>query len=53
VRMITVTERAKEELKAILVAIGVGPEEGLRLLPTESNGFVVAIDTEMSADQVI
>lgn len=51
--MITVTERAKEELKAILVAIGAGPDEGLRLLPTEGNGFVLGIDTEMSADQVV
>lgn len=51
--MITVTERAKEELKAILVDIGASPDEGLRLLPTEDGDFALSIDTEMSADQVV
>jgi Fe-S cluster assembly iron-binding protein IscA len=51
--MITVTERAMEELKAILVAIEASPDEGLRLLPTDAGEFVLGIDTEMSADQVV
>jgi Fe-S cluster assembly iron-binding protein IscA len=51
--MITVTERAKEKLKAILVDTGASTDEGLRLLPTENEGFALAMDTEMSADQVV
>jgi len=51
--MITVTERAKEELKAILIDCGAGPDEGLRLLPRPDSVFVLGIDTEMSGDQVV
>jgi Fe-S cluster assembly iron-binding protein IscA len=51
--MITVTERAKEELKAILIASEADPEEGLRLLPRPDGLFVLGIDTEMSGDQVV
>lgn len=51
--MITVTERAKEELKAILVAIGADPEEGLRLLPRQDGVYVLDLDTELSGDQVV
>jgi hypothetical protein len=51
--VITVTENAKKELKEILEAAGAGPEEGLRLLPTETDKFVLGLDTEMSADQVV
>lgn len=51
--MITVTEQAKEELKAILVANGAAPEEGLRLLPTSDGNLVLTIDTMLSGDQVV
>lgn len=51
--MITVTENAKKELKEILVAAGAGPEEGLRLFPTETDNYLLGLDTEMSADQVV
>jgi hypothetical protein len=51
--MITVTERAKEELKAILIDIGANPDEGLRLLPGPGGRFILGIDTEMSGDQVV
>jgi len=51
--MITVTERAKEELKAILVASGADPEEGLRLLPGLDGVCVLALDNELSGDQVV
>jgi len=51
--MITVTERAKEELKLILIASKAAPEEGLRLLPSPDGRFALGIDTEMSGDQVV
>ena len=51
--MITITERAKEELKAILIASEADPEEGLRLLPKLDETFVLALDTELSGDLVI
>jgi hypothetical protein len=51
--VITVTETAKKELKEILVTAGAGPDEGLRLLPTETDKYVLSLDTEMSADQVV
>jgi len=50
--MITVTERAKEELKGLLIDSGAGPDEGLRLLPSP-DGVLLGIDTEMSGDQVV
>lgn len=51
--MITVTERAKEKLKALLIASEAVPEEGLRLLPRPDGLFVLALDTELSGDQVV
>jgi len=51
--MITVTERAKQELETLLITSGVEPEEGLRLLPSPDGIFVLGIDTEMSGDQVV
>ena len=48
--MITVTERAKEELKAILIDSGAGPDEGLRLMPSPDGVFLLGIDTEMPGD---
>ena len=51
--MITITDRAKQELKALMVENGVSLEEGLRLLPNDSGQFVLRIGTEMSADQVV
>jgi len=51
--VITVTERAKRALKAILIAIGGEPDEGLRLLPEPAGSFVVALSTELSGDTVI
>lgn len=51
--MITVTERAKEELKGLLITSRAEPEEGLRLLPSPDGVFVLGIDTEMSGDQVV
>jgi len=51
--MITVTESAKEELKAIFIASGADPEQGLRLLPTPDGRFVLALDTELPGDEVV
>jgi len=51
--MITVTERAKEQLKTMLIASQAGPDEGLRLLPSLGGRFVLAIGTELSGDQVV
>lgn len=51
--MITVTERAKEELKDMLVAAEAEPYEGLRLLPTSDGVFELMLDTEMSGDLVV
>lgn len=51
--MITVTEGAKEVLKAILIARRADPEKGLRLLPRSDGRFVLTLDTELSGDQVV
>lgn len=51
--MITVTERAKEELKKVLIGAEAESYEGLRLLPTSNNTFGFMLDTEMSGDLVI
>jgi Fe-S cluster assembly iron-binding protein IscA len=51
--VITITERAKEELKDVLVAAEAEPYEGLRLLPTSEDVFELMLDTEMSGDLVI
>jgi len=50
--MITVSERAKEELKAILIAIGADLDKGLRLQPT-ADGFALTLDSKLSGDQVV
>lgn len=51
--MITVTERAKEELRSILIASEADPDEGLRLLPRPGGGFVLTVGDELSGDLVI
>lgn len=51
--MITVTESAKEELKAILLSHEAESDEGLRLLPSPDGRFVLALDSELRGDQVI
>jgi Fe-S cluster assembly iron-binding protein IscA len=51
--VIAVTERAKQELKTILADSGADLGAGLRLLPRDSGEFVLGIDNEMSADQVV
>lgn len=51
--MITVTERAKEELKAMLIAAEAEPDEGLRLLPRPDSRFELMLGTELSGDQVV
>ena len=51
--MITVTERAKQELKTILIASEADPDKGLRLLPSPEGKFVLAVGPELSGDQVI
>lgn len=50
--MITVTERAKQELKNLLIMNGADADEGLRLLPYPG-GFALILDTELSGDQVV
>ena len=51
--MVTVTERAKEELKAILIASRADPDEGLRLLPRSDGRFELVLDAELPGDQVV
>ena len=51
--MITVTERAKQELETLLITSGADADEGLRLLPAPGGRFILGIDTEMSGDQVV
>jgi Fe-S cluster assembly iron-binding protein IscA len=51
--VITITERAKEELREVLIAAEAEPYEGLRLLPTSEGVFGLMLDTEMSGDLVI
>jgi len=51
--MITVTDRAKEELKAILIASEAGPDEGLRLLLTAEGKFMLSLGTELHGDLVV
>jgi Fe-S cluster assembly iron-binding protein IscA len=51
--VITITERAKEELKDVLVAAEAEPYEGLRLLPTSNDVFSFMLDMKMSGDLVI
>jgi Fe-S cluster assembly iron-binding protein IscA len=51
--VITITERAKEELREVLIAAEAEPQEGLRLLPTTDGVFELMLDTEMSGDLVV
>ena len=51
--MITVTEHAKAELKSMLISLEADIDEGLRLLPTADDTFVLIIDTILSGDQVV
>jgi Fe-S cluster assembly iron-binding protein IscA len=51
--VITVTERAREELKAILIAAEAPPDKGLRMLPTSDDVIELILDTDMSGDTVL
>ena len=52
--MVTVTERAREELGSILAAASIaGPEVGLRLTTTAPGQFNLTTDTEREADRVV
>ena len=51
--MITVTERAKKELEAILLANMRDSDEGLRFLPSADGTLVLALGAELPGDQVV
>jgi Fe-S cluster assembly iron-binding protein IscA len=51
--MITVTERAKQELKRIFTDREGDPQGGLRLLVSSPGEFGLSTDMEMSGDQVV
>jgi len=51
--MITVTEQAKASLKSMLISLGADTDEGLRLLPTTDDEFVLVVDRLLSGDQLI
>jgi len=51
--VVTVTEKAKRVLKAILMASRPSSDEGLRLLPEPGGNFVVVLGTELTGDLVI
>ena len=51
--MITVTDTAKQVLRAILTASEADPDEGLRLLPRSDGRFELVLDTELPGDQVV
>lgn len=51
--MITVTQRAKEELKRILSAKVDNPQAGMRLSTSGPSEFVLGIDVEKPGDQVV
>jgi len=51
--MLTVTERAKEELKEILLAGSRGPEDRLRLALAGPGHVGVVLDREREGDQVV
>lgn len=51
--MISVTERAKQALKSILMDMEADLDKGLRLLPSPKGEFVLALDVPMSGDQVV
>jgi Fe-S cluster assembly iron-binding protein IscA len=50
--MVTVTERAAQELKEILEAQAVEPEQVLRLV-REAQGFSLRLDKESAGDEVV
>lgn len=50
--MVTVTERAAQELKEILEAQAVEPEQVLRLV-REAQGFSLHLDKESAGDEVV
>ena len=50
--MLTVTERAAQELKGILQANAVEPEQVLRLV-REAEGFSLQLDNESASDEVV
>ena len=51
--MIGVTERAKQELKRILLDKTADPQTCLRLSAAEKGHYRIGIDTEMPGDQII
>jgi len=51
--VITVTERAKEELRIVLIDAEAEPDEGLRLLPNSDGVCELMLDTELSGDLVV
>jgi Fe-S cluster assembly iron-binding protein IscA len=51
--MVGVTERAKEELKRLLVTNSDDPQAGLRLSANASGRLGLALDNEMPGDQVV
>jgi Fe-S cluster assembly iron-binding protein IscA len=50
--MLTVTERAAQELKEILQANATEPEQALRLI-REAQGFSLQLDTASADDEVV
>ena len=48
-----VTERAEKELKTMLITADAEPDQGLRLLPVPDGRYMLALDTELSGDQVV
>lgn len=51
--MLTVTQRAKGELKRILSAKVDNPQAGVRLTATDQGRFSLGIDVETPGDQVV
>lgn len=51
--MIEVSERAKQELKRILMDHVDNPQAGLRLTASEPSQFGLGLDVEMPDDQVV
>ena len=51
--MIEVSERAKQELKKILMDHVDNPQAGLRLTASEPGQFGLGLDVEMPGDQVV
>lgn len=51
--MITVTDRAAEELRNTLVAVEPEGDQILRLVYTVDSGFALTLDVERAGDQVV